>query len=444
MQGCFYCADKNHVTADCRFIKEDVSAKTKARRIKKWGYMSGAELINDLTQQAFAPRRLPWLAYFFRYSNIEEMLNAEALSGLLAGSKSECSDSERLEAGNLLKMGREKFIEGIYQQSLVILALALEKKPKDCRILITKGYAHIMRSEPDQALACFNSAAEASVSAYYRNLARLLIARVYQYTGETDRAIIYSQKAISTKLAEASYLLAILYVEKELIEDGLAQLQLAIEENREYLVAACYEIAFSRIEPELNFFLDNFIQAEEKMASQQLDKLQLRINEVKNMQAEMYDPMDFKNARFKYFMARKKYETESYFGYVDAKRLVSESITYLQTAKISTVGRKKLAVNTLKENLKLSYRCGILYGVCAAGWGLVVGGGFGLAVALKFGLHNQHKIFTYALKGAILGFLTVYIYNWRITNYKRKFFLKNFAKRFNRQRGKLQDSKQNK
>jgi tetratricopeptide (TPR) repeat protein len=435
MIRCFYCGDEGHAAVDCKHKHEDRSGNTRKRRIKKWGYMPVEELMAALTKHFFVPKRLSWLVYFFRYSHIEELLTTGFQSEVLAASKDIYSDPEYIETQRLLKMGQEKFKEGAYQQALVILELVLQKNPNDYRSHITKAYAHIERSELDQALASLESATEAAPADYYRSLAWLLTARVNHCDRKLDSAIMYAQKAGCSQLSEANYLLAILYVEKGLVDEGIAQLQLAIEENREYLVASCYEPAFSHIEPELNFLLDNIIQMKKKRVDHQLQKVLIESKQVKNLEAELFDPLDFKNARLKYAMAKRKFETDSYFGYLDANRLANEAAAYLKTAKLSSVARKRVALTRLTEYVKLSLKSGILYGVCAAGWGLVIGGGIGILLALKHGPQNEYKIFTSAIKGATIGFLAIYVYNWRITHYRQKFFLNRFAKRFRRERG---------
>jgi tetratricopeptide (TPR) repeat protein len=332
-------------------------------------------------------------------------------------------------------MGEEKFKEGVYQQAVVILDLVLEKNRKDYRAWIIKGYAHIERSELSQARDCFNSAADIAPADYYRSLAWLLMARVSQATNEIDQAIIQAQKAVCSQLTEANYLISLLYIEKDLVKDGLAQLQLAIEEDREYLVAACYESNLSKIEAELNFFVDNMIQQYMKNIGYQLEEIRVALQEVENLGAKTYNHLDLKNAHLKYRMAEKKYETHSYFGYVDAHRLANEAVAYSKIVKSSTVKRKKLALSELKEYVQLSLRSGKYYGLFAAGWGLVAGGGIGIAMVLKYGPEYNYRVVSYAIIGTIIGFLWGYVLNLRITSYKKRFFLKRFTKRFRRLRG---------
>jgi tetratricopeptide (TPR) repeat protein len=422
----------DHLAPDCKFREFDRSGKTRKRRVKKWGYMPSGELTAALTQHAFASRYISWLVYFFRYSYMEEIFKT---GSRLTDAKNIYSDCGLIETERLLKMGEEKFKEGAYQEAMVILELVLEKSPQHYRGRITKGYIHIERSEWDQVLHSLGSAVEVAPTNYYRSLTWLIMARVNQCRGEIEEAIIQAQRAICSQLDEAHYFLSVLYIEKGLVDEGLAQLQLAIEENREYLVASCYEPGFSRIAPELNFLLTNIIQTERKRADHLLEKVRVAFQEVEQLEAKLYDPLDFKNARLKYLMATKKHETESYFGHLDANRLLNEAAAYLETAKFASVTRKRLALTKLKEYIQLSLKTGILCGVCAAGWGLVIGGGIGIVMALQLGPQAEYKIITSAIKGAALGFLAAYIYNWRVTCYKKKVFLKQFAKRFRRQRG---------
>lgn len=441
MVRCFYCMDESHEAAACKLKQDTGLDYTRKRRIKRWGYTPVKKLLADLAQQHFVPKHLSWLLFTFRYSNIEGIFKAESQPGLLSGVKDIYSDTEFVEAEQLFKMGQEKFKDGAYQEATVILNLVLEKNPKDYRAWLTKGYAHIGRSELEEALTSFSLAAGIAPSDYYRSLSRMLMSRVNQCAGQIEKAIISAQKAVCSRLTEINYLLSLLYVEKGLDQDGLAYLQLAIEENREYLVACCYEPGFAEVEPELNFFLDNLIKEEQKKADYSLEEARVTFQEAENLDAKMYDPLDLKNASFKYFVAEKKHKTRGYFGYNDANRLAKEALAYLKTAKYASVARKKLATNELAEYVRFSLSKGICYGLCIAGWGFVAGGGLRIAMCLGFGRELDHKIFTWAFKGAIIGFLWAYILNWRVTHHQQKYFLKRFAKRFKSQRGDQSDIK---
>ncbi len=441
MVRCFYCMDENHEASGCKLSQDAGLDYTRKRRIKRWGYTPAEKLLADLAQQVFVPKHLSWLLYFFRYSNIEKIFKAESQPELLSGVKDIYSDLKLIEAEQLFRMGQEKFKEGASQEATVILNLVLEKNPKDYRAQLTKGYVHIERSELDQALKSFSLAAGGAPSDYYRSLARMLMSRVNQCTGQIEQAIISAQKAVCSRLTEANYLLSLLYVEKGLTEDGLAHLRLAIEEDREYIIACCHESGFAEIEPELNFFLDNSIKEEKKKADYQLEEVRVTFQEAENLDAKVYDPLDLKNARFKYFVAEKKHKTRSYFGYTDANRLGKEAIAYLKTAKYSSVARKKIATHELKEYVKFSLSKGIYYGICLAGWGFVIAGGLRIALCLTFGREMDYKIFVWAFNGAIIGFLWAYILNWRVTHYGQRYFLKRFTKRYQKQRGEQPEAK---
>ncbi len=435
MGRCFYCMDENHTVSDCKLKLDSGLDRDRKRRIRKWGYTPIDELLEALRQNLFVPRHYSWLIYFFRPLHVNELLKAEAQSGLLTGVSDIYSNPEFIEAEQLFKMGYEKFKEREYQQAVVIMKLVLEKNPKDYRALVIKGYALIEQLEPKQALAGFESAAEVAPANYYRSVAFLLMARVYQSIGEIDQAIILAQKSMSSKLPQAGYLLVLLYVEKGLVPDALAQLQSVIEQDRDYLIACCYEPGFSKIDVELNFFLDNLLKEYKKNIDQKLERLRITFQEARNLEVKQYDPLDYKNARFKYFVAEKKHATQGYFGFVDADRLANEAAAYLKTAKFSAVARKKLALGKLKEYVRMRLTGGLVVGVCAAGWGLVAGGGLGIAIALMYGSGHNYKIFTYAVKGAAIFFLWTVILNWRIVHYKKRHFLKGFAERFKKQPG---------
>ncbi len=439
MVRCFYCMSEDHTISDCELKQNTGLDRDRKRRTRKWGYTPIGELLTALNQHSFVPRHYSWLIYFFRPLHVDKLIKAEAKSGLLVGVSDIYSNPEFIEAEQLFKMGYEKFKEGLYQPAVVIMKLILEKNADDYRAAIIKGYAQIEQMQPEKAIASFEAAARIAPSDYYRSGAFLFMARVHQSVGETERAIILAQKAMSSKLTEAGYLLSLLYVEKGLVRDGLAQLQSVIERDRDYLIACCYEPGFLKIDIELNFFLENMLKECKENIDHKLERLQVTFQEAKNLEVKQYDPMDYKNARFKYFVAEKKHATQGYFSFIDADRLANEANAYLKTAKFSAVARKKLALGKLQEYVSMRLNSGLAAGAFAAGWGLVAGGGLGIAMVMAYGPEHHYKIYSYAIKGAAIFFLWTVLLNWRVTHYKKRFFLKGYAKRFQKESGTPKD-----
>jgi hypothetical protein len=130
------------------------------------------------------------------------------------------------------------------------------------------------------------------------------------------------------------------------VQEILAALERAIRGDRRYFVAAKADLAFGPVKPEVEQLLARLHDNVKAEAQRELAAAQSAIEEMQAWHAEERASQDYKAALTGMTGAKASFQTESYFGNLDAVTLAKEARTKAQAA---TAARKTSMRKTISE-----------------------------------------------------------------------------------------------
>jgi len=300
MSGCFYCGSKEH-SADGCLQKVDIQDSV-TDAINQLGYSSMSRIVE---------------------------LFAEYKSG-----------SMNLVASAIYELSyefRQDYNEEVWQRDA-----SMESNLLDYVVSATRGFVNIESNRPEIAISEFDNALNKAPTEAYEMRARLLKAQAHYAAGNVDDAILTinegmeePQQFLTNVRRTYDYQLAKYYAAKGDSETSVNYLKQLIEGegktegDKQYFVKALIDEHFDDSRECINEYLKKLEEEKRHTAQETMELAEGAIRSAKEWEVEVED------AEAKLEQARQQFETESYYGYLDAQSLgkTSKEIASLSEKK---------------------------------------------------------------------------------------------------------------
>ncbi|MFQ6042924.1 MAG: tetratricopeptide repeat protein, partial [Candidatus Poribacteria bacterium] len=290
MLSCFYCGSHEHSSSEC-VQKADIQ-DIPADAINQLGYCSMPRVVELFSEHKSGSINLVSaaiyeLSYGFRQEYDEEMWQKDSSAG----------------------------------QHLL-----------DYVINFARGFVNIESDHPEAAIPEFEDALNKSPAEVYATRAQLLKAQAQYSAGDVDAAVltiaegVENIQQISAKDCRTyDYQLSRYYAAKGEAETSISYLKQLIEGEEEtegdkqYFVKALIDSHFDDSREAINEYLDRLQKQRKEVAQEMMELAEASIASAKRWEIEIED------AESKLEQARQQFETESYYGYIDAQSLAQTS-----------------------------------------------------------------------------------------------------------------------
>ncbi|MBC8231419.1 hypothetical protein H8E77_17845 [bacterium] len=286
MSSCFYCGSNEHVSNEC---------------------------IQKVDIQDIATDAIDQLGYS-SMSRIVELFSEHKGGSINLVSAAICELSYEF---------RQEYDEEMWQKDT-----AAERNLLDYVISVTRGFVNIESDRPEIAILEFDNALNKALNEVYEMRARLLKAQAQYAAGNVDAAISTItedmdnlQQALTDVRRAYDYLLARYYAAKGDFETAINYLKQLIEseekteENKQYFVKALIDEHFDNSRASINEYLEKLEKEKNQAAQEMMELAETAIGSAKDWEVEVED------AEAKLEQALQQFETESYYGYIDAYSL---------------------------------------------------------------------------------------------------------------------------
>ena len=290
MSNCFYCGSNEHSSSGC-VQKADIQ-DIAADAINQLGYSSMPRVVELFSEHKSGSMNIVSaaiyeLSYGFRQESDEEMWRKDS---------------------------------------------STEQHLLDYVISVTRGFVNIESGYPEAAISEFEDALNKAPAEVYAMRARLLKAQSQYSAGDVDAAVLTItegmenlQQISSEDRGTYDYQLSRYYAAKSEAETSISYLKQLIEGeaetegDKQYFVKALIDSHFDDSREAINEYLDR-LQKQRKDAAQEM----MELAEASIVSAKNWD-VDIEHAESKLEQARQQFETESYYGYLDAQSLAQTS-----------------------------------------------------------------------------------------------------------------------
>ncbi|MBM3239786.1 hypothetical protein FJZ31_26175 [Candidatus Poribacteria bacterium] len=324
MSSCFYCGSNEHSSNGCvqKVNVQDIAVDA----INQLGYSSMPRIVELFSEHKSGSPNLVSaaiyeLSYEFRREYYEEMWQ-----------KNTTTPSHRPQGGNLL----------------------------DYVISVTRGFVDIESDLFEVAISEFEKALSKAPTEVYEIRARLLKAQAQYATGDVDGAVLTILEGLENiqQLSIDShrtydYQLSRYYATKSDFETSINYLKQLVEGeegiegfdtqatqpngDKRYFVKALIDEHFDNSREAINEYLEELLKKRKHTAQEMMELAQAAIGNAKEWEVKVED------SEAKLEQARQQFDTESYYGYLDAQSLA-------QTSKdIATLAQEKQR-ETLLQN----------------------------------------------------------------------------------------------
>ena len=292
MENCFYCGSSEHPSSEC-VQKRDIQ-DIPPDAINLLGYSSTAEITELISRHQdgvinLASRAIYELSYEFRREYDEKLWQQERVDNLL-----------------------------------------------DYVISITRGYVNIESDQPERAFNEFSEALSLAPNELYQTRARLLKSQAQYVLGDIDGAIKTITEAIEDAIilpddlpdeeekpirpinSLYDYRLAAYYAAKGESETSLHYLCPLIkgydnlEGDRLYFIKTRIDQHFDNISSQVDLLLGDLLEEKKSLATSAIEAAEVAIDNAKEWAVDT-EPADTSLEQ-----AKQKYNTDSYFGYLEA------------------------------------------------------------------------------------------------------------------------------
>jgi len=218
---------------------------------------------------------------------------------------------------------RQEYDEEMWQKDT-----AAERNLLDYVISVTRGFVNIESDRPEIAILEFDNALNKAPIEVYEMRARLLKAQAQYAAGNVDAAILTitegmenPQQSLTNVCRTYDYLLTRYYAATSDFETSINYLKQLIENeektegNKQYFVKALIDEHFDNSRASINEYLEKLEKEKRQAAQEMMELAESAIGSAKDWEVEVED------AEAKLEQALQQFETESYYGYLDAHSL---------------------------------------------------------------------------------------------------------------------------